>query len=773
MRRCASALLAAIACSNLIAEDGDLPLGTIVASADGQVVVDIATDRLVADDMLAVYGPGTVEKHPLTGEVTVEHRRQVAKAQVLHVAGQRITARITWLADEVVIEPGFDAVPLPGEASPDAPPVLSVPTVDGVSVAAQGRLRLRVPVIDPEGGPLATTWRLSGPAGASGVLAAASGGSTEVEWLAPAREGSVDVVLTAYDASGQPLEVTLPVTVGPLADNWRQRDYQSLAVQGGAGDPAEWLSRGPDGRWWLIADGEVQVADAGWKQVRPIAVQDSVRLGDINAVVPGVGSVAVLDGGAKTVFVLAEDGVVRAGMSAGLVAPTDLAGTPDGAFAIADQRAGGVMILEPSGAVRGRLGFADDDATDGFRSLTRVAAGPDGTVYALDIETLVVQRFDRHHRRLASWNVAGANDGDQAPVDLAWHSQGLLVLLADGTILVFDHQGSPGRAWQSVAETGWFDDVDAPTSIDVDGLGSIVVTYPRPGIIARYNSSGAITGVRGNSLWALDRFVTDGAGTIIGLDEDAAQVSVFDADGWLVRRFGSSERDGGPFDEPGRMAVSPDGRYLSIVDEGRIAIIRYDLTRPNDRPLVFGQRGDNNGQFEEPTDITIDEAGRTYVLDPDLHRVVVFDVDGRFVMNIGRYDRGRSEDEVDDPKLIAVHPDGSALYIYDDDRYEIMKFELDHAGGAWRHIANGGGRGSDAGQMSRPVGLGVDRNGLVYLADSSREDLQVLDFRATNLVPVVQLDLEAAGLSRVTDMTLDPDGRAWVLDRGRIFGFAW
>jgi len=51
--------------------------------------------------------------------------------------------------------------------------------------------------------------------------------------------------------------------------------------------------------------------------------------------------------------------------------------------------------------------------------------------------------------------------------------------------------------------------------------------------------------------------------------------------------------------------------------------------------VVFGQRGDKNGEFSNPTGVAIDANGHIYVAEFYGHRVQVFSSDGDFLYKFG------------------------------------------------------------------------------------------------------------------------------------------
>ena len=112
----------------------------------------------------------------------------MAKAQVVQISGKQLACRIVWRADGVdAIPEGADVVPLPGEAAPDAPPVLTseVPTF---KARKQQPVTLKLPIVDLESGPLRIEWQITGSAGNRGVLFSQSTGTPEVRFLPPTHQ---------------------------------------------------------------------------------------------------------------------------------------------------------------------------------------------------------------------------------------------------------------------------------------------------------------------------------------------------------------------------------------------------------------------------------------------------------------------------------------------------------------------------------------------------------------------------------------------------------
>ncbi len=738
----------------------DQPLGLVdVADAKQLGVRFDASAKLTPGGMLAIYGPGTVKKHPLTKEIIVENRRLVAKAQLLRAVGEApLPARITWVAADAKIEAGFDVVPLPAEAAPNAPPALTG-AVAPVNAVAGATLTLRLPFADPDGDDVVYLWTAKGPAGAVGRFATASTGQPEIGWTAPALPGPVSVEVVARDAYGQETPATLAVTVAK-ADDLRGRQPRPAIRYGGEAEPAlARLTRDGTGIWWgLGTAGQVVRLGTSWSLAQPVAFAETPRKAVAVAVVRG--DLYVLDAGATTLRTCRGDG--SQGKAFGqFVRPTDLAVAADGTIYVADQGLGGVLVLAPGGKTHGLLGRAGE-GDDSFRGLTRIALAGDGTVNALDAESRQVLRFDRFHRRLTS--LALPKEKPAAPVDLVNHPRGLLVLLADGRVLGFDAKGKSELVAKPLAESGLIERPGEPLALATDLTGDLYITWSE-GLVSRHRADGGVA-VRGAALRPSGLFAVDGLGRTVAVDGKA--FALFDAEGWLLRRFGA-----GKVGEAIALAVVPDGSAVHILDgkKRQVVRLRLDGDPDKDAPVSFGQPGKNSGQFEAVKALAVDAAGRSYVLDDDLYRVSVFASDGRFIASFAQY--GKTASDLRTPTLVAAAPDGSAVYVFDDKTSELKKWAFDPSAGKAAHVGNGGGNGEGPAQFRDPVQLACDRFGLLHVIDNSRRDVQTLDFHGANLVPLVTVKVADVGLTRCPTGAIAPDGQIWIGHEGRLVGLDW
>jgi DNA-binding beta-propeller fold protein YncE len=767
--RIPAALLAAAA---LLPAADRLPLGQ-VESVDGTTVA-IRFDgaaRLNPGTMVAIYGTGRVEKHPLTKDVIIEDRKLVAKVQLLRVDAPA-SGRVMWKAEDGTVDKGMDAVPLPGEAVPNAAPAAGAPaTLKGT---AGGSLPVSVALTDADGDPLLFSWDISGTAGASGHLDARTTGGPDNVLVLPGLPGQVIVTATARDPLGQTAVASIAIEVGAAADAGG-RTLRAAGRWGTASLPViDRLRRDANGTWWAVGGSAVHriaptwTASAKLGEAIPAAGPqipqwtteakaqpggDSLPARPVATVLRGT-DLYVLDSSKRAVLMYRNGSLART--VGQLSAPTDLAITADGTILVADQGLGGVAVYEAGGkfrAVVGRSGTGED----AFADLTRIAIAGNGDVLCLDAKQRLIQRFDRFLRRIDNWVVAGA--AEDAAVDLAWGPRGAQVLLASGKVLVYGPKGSVATTLKPLAETGLSAKPGAATAMAVDTSGETYVAFANSDI-ARYDANGTCTGVRSDSAYAHEKWCSDGRGRTFALGTDGF-VHAYDHEGWLTARFGGPAGNGGPIGEGVAIAAVPDGSAVCVLDAKKMAVHRFataDLAEAQKgTPVSFGKPGEYNGQFKDPRSLACDEAGRTYVLDVDLYRVSAFDAKGTFLFAFGTYGKGPAE--LRDPTLVAVAPAGDTAYVFDANKYEMKKFTLDQPGAKGTHATNAGGKGDAAGQFREPVAMACDRSGLLYVADSSRGDVQVIDFRGSAANPITTRKSTEAGLKGLAGAAITPDGQ--------------
>jgi len=147
------------------------------------------------------------------------------------------------------------------------------------------------------------------------------------------------------------------------------------------------------------------------------------------------------------------------------------------------------------------------------------------------------------------------------------------------------------------------------------------------------------------------------------------------------------------------------------------------------------------------------------------HETVFIGDPGRHeIVRVGGSGRVASFADVDDPAAIAVAPDGQ-LVVADRARNVIRR--IDPQDGSRRIIAGSGREGTDdtghalAVEFSRPEGVAVGADGVVYIADSGNDRVVALDTRDDQVRAFAETDLR-----HPTALAVDSNGDLWVNDSG-------
>lgn len=120
------------------------------------------------------------------------------------------------------------------------------------------------------------------------------------------------------------------------------------------------------------------------------------------------------------------------------------------------------------------------------------------------------------------------------------------------------------------------------------------------------------------------------------------------------------------------LPVSPGTRIVEVSEIPRSLRTQRQLDLVEDLSLGGGDDAENF--FNRPTDLSVDDEGRIYVLDSGNYRVQVFENDGSFLRSFGR--RGSGPGEFVNPRFIAVT--GSRVLVTDRSLSRVTAW--DHSG---------------------------------------------------------------------------------------------
>jgi len=237
--------------------------------------------------------------------------------------------------------------------------------------------------------------------------------------------------------------------------------------------------------------------------------------------------------------------------------------------------------------------------------------------------------------------------------------------------------------------------------------------------------------------------VTPVPGTTPGATAQATSnvppVGLFDATG--------AGANPGQFNLPRGITRDAAGNFY-VVDTQNERIQKFD--KDGKWLANIGSKGSDKGQFNPYSDtsegtgpggIAVDSAGNIYVADTWNHRIQKFDKDGNYVTAWGSFINMTDATAAGDPDAkskfygprgIAIGPDGN-IYVTDTGNKRVAIFTSD--GTFVREISSGVTPEKLAqqyaydkdGEMNEPIGIAVDKQGNVYVADANNHRIQKFD----------------------------------------------
>ncbi len=238
-------------------------------------------------------------------------------------------------------------------------------------------------------------------------------------------------------------------------------------------------------------------------------------------------------------------------------------------------------------------------------------------------------------------------------------------------------------------------------------------------------------------------------------DSDNHRIRVRDMITGTWSTLGSLGTGLGQFNQPFGVAVADNGD-LWVADTGNHRVQRRSAT--TGAWAAWGSYGAATGQLNAPYDLDVDAAGNVYVADYHNSRVQKLSGAGAWSIIVTG---GTTEGKVRYPSGIAVDGD-SMVYVSDYDPSgggEVGRIQQFDADGVF--VAAIGGELDESGGLNRNLGLCVDGNGLLQVANTY--DHEVLS-RSTG--GVWQATIAAGILNMPHDVSVDAWGNIVVSDTG-------
>jgi sugar lactone lactonase YvrE len=279
-----------------------------------------------------------------------------------------------------------------------------------------------------------------------------------------------------------------------------------------------------------------------------------------------------------------------------------------------------------------------------------------------------------------------------------------------------------------------------------------------------WNSTSAVdVDIDGTSVWVAERCAENSCA-----DSKLNPILEFDEAGNLVKRFGEGmfilphgihvDRDGNVWITD---ADGPDGKDPNKNGKGHAV---YKFSPAGQVLLTLGKpgvAGDGTGQLlNRPTDIVTAPNGDIFVADGDgaVARIVKFTKTGTLIKFWGK--AGSGQGELKSPHSLAIDSRGR-LFVADRGNNRIQIFDQDGRFlAAWK-------------QFGRPSGIFIDRNDILYCADSESSGAanpgwkrgirigSARDGKVTAFIPAIDPDAKSATPSGADGVAADAQGNVY------------
>ncbi len=260
--------------------------------------------------------------------------------------------------------------------------------------------------------------------------------------------------------------------------------------------------------------------------------------------------------------------------------------------------------------------------------------------------------------------------------------------------------------------------IKAPLNLALDKEGNLYITEPKENRLLILNRKGEYLKKMDNLQKPLGVAV-DASGRIYIGSEEKGTVSVYTSNLILSHKLGAGNNE---FMKPVAVAISNSGDIY--VADGKANVVKV-YGNSGSFKFSFGSPGSENGKFNSPTSITIDDAkGEVIVSDQQVvvtpsgptagARIQVFDKLGNFKRSFGSY--GIGEGKITRPLGVAADSSGN---IYVSDSYQNVVHVFDSFGNSLDTLYD------LSNPMRTPAGVVIGKDGRLFIASSNNATVEV------------------------------------------------
>ncbi len=235
------------------------------------------------------------------------------------------------------------------------------------------------------------------------------------------------------------------------------------------------------------------------------------------------------------------------------------------------------------------------------------------------------------------------------------------------------------------------------------------------------------------------------------------RIQVFDRDGKYIRGWQTPEKVQG---KPTGLGMGIDGSLL-VADTHYHRVLAYTpLGELQTERIIGGQFGNEPSQFHFVTDVMQSPSGHIFAGQyGELDQIQEFDASGKFVRRWGKH--SNDLDGFDRPQSLVLDKQGR-LWIADSSNHRLLVFELEPAEPKLVKVI--GTHGQDKGQFVFPYGLAFDRDDNLLVVELGNHRVQRLATDGTCLESWGEPGTAPGQFSSPWSLAVDSRGAIHVLD---------
>ena len=371
-------------------------------------------------------------------------------------------------------------------------------------------------------------------------------------------------------------------------------------------------------------------------------------------------------------------------------------------------------LLAAGASAYEKIGFKLQLQSPAFLKPTALAVAG-GRVFVADSKANAIFVFDADGKQIKK--IEGGLKGPEA---LAFGDGRLYVAdTGNSRVVVFDPEGKP--LWAFSGEGSAPGQLDSPRGVAYGPDGRLYVSNTGNSRVDVFNSDGiylyGFAAAKADGLTKLNpaKISLNRAGEIFVSDPDKALLQKYDRGGRLLREYPAAN-NGAVADKRGQLYSinSKEGKVREFSDAGETI-------------GTFGTRGKGKMEFKGLRDIAIDEGGLLYLCDDENKKVVVISLEsgetGPELPLAALLDRftvkGPASKYAFKADVFAVTPDDK-IVAYMPEAREIVLLD----GGTKKTLVR---EGRLQGQVRSPRGIFIDPKGMIYVADTGNDRVQIFN----------------------------------------------